>query len=306
MRAADGTWSVPLTCATPARIACSPTSSRRDGPGTDPRCRPFGRRALPARAAPGAGSHHLVDGFARLARRAQPLAPVEETELAFTVTRGGRAVTDLQPYLGAFGHLVSLRSGDLAYLHVHPVAEAHGHERGGPTVRFATEFPTAGTYRLFLDFRVDGTVRTAAFTVSVDGGLTTATAPTVEPAAPSSSTIGGMTCASCAARVEKKLNRIDGVTATVNYATEKATVTVGDGVTVEDLVATVEATGYTAAPPPPPRATGAGPAAEAAADPDAVGALRRRVLVSLRPRGAGHRRCRWCPRCSSTAGSGCR
>ncbi|MEU5125877.1 heavy metal translocating P-type ATPase [Streptomyces mobaraensis] len=65
--------------------------------------------------------------------------------------------------------------------------------------------------------------------------------------------IGGMTCASCAARVEKKLNRMDGVVATVNYATEKAQVTYDAGVTVADLVATVEATGYTAAPPAPAR-----------------------------------------------------
>ncbi|MFE6750835.1 heavy metal translocating P-type ATPase [Kitasatospora purpeofusca] len=70
--------------------------------------------------------------------------------------------------------------------------------------------------------------------------------------------IGGMTCASCAARIEKKLNRMDGVTATVNYATEKARVAFGPDVSVADLVATVEATGYTAAPPRPDTATPAG------------------------------------------------
>ncbi|WP_129841329.1 heavy metal translocating P-type ATPase [Streptomyces sp. RFCAC02] len=64
--------------------------------------------------------------------------------------------------------------------------------------------------------------------------------------------IGGMTCAACAARIEKKLNRMDGVTATVNYATEQARVAHAPDVTVADLVATVEATGYTATPPRPP------------------------------------------------------
>ncbi|MGN9758787.1 heavy metal translocating P-type ATPase [Streptomyces sp. SD31] len=64
--------------------------------------------------------------------------------------------------------------------------------------------------------------------------------------------IGGMTCASCAARIEKKLNRMDGVTATVNYATEKAKVSYGGDVSVQDLIATVEATGYTAREPAPP------------------------------------------------------
>ncbi|WP_051683700.1 cation-translocating P-type ATPase [Blastococcus sp. URHD0036] len=82
-----------------------------------------------------------------------------------------------------------------------------------------------------------------------------------------------MTCASCAARVEKKLNRMDGVTATVNYATEKARVTVEGGVTPEDLIATVEKTGYTAALPRPE------PEAPAEEDPDT--ALRTRLLVSV-------------------------
>ncbi|MFI2636210.1 heavy metal translocating P-type ATPase [Streptomyces collinus] len=77
-------------------------------------------------------------------------------------------------------------------------------------------------------------------------GTTTGTDAEVELA------IGGMTCASCAARVEKKLNRMDGVTATVNYATEKAKVSYSRGVSVGDLIATVEATGYTAREPSPP------------------------------------------------------
>ncbi|MFJ2027845.1 heavy metal translocating P-type ATPase, partial [Streptomyces sp. NPDC087897] len=80
--------------------------------------------------------------------------------------------------------------------------------------------------------------------------------------------IGGMTCASCAARVEKKLNRMDGVTATVNYATEKARVTFAEGLKIGDLVATVEKTGYTARPVPrPERKTAAEPAAAPAAPP---------------------------------------
>jgi Cu+-exporting ATPase len=90
-------------------------------------------------------------------------------------------------------------------------------------------------------------------------------------------TIGGMTCASCAMRVEKKLNRMDGVTATVNYATEKATVAYADGVTPADLIATVEKTGYTAELPPPP-VTEDGP--EPARSDDELGALRTRVWVS--------------------------
>ncbi|MER6599027.1 heavy metal translocating P-type ATPase, partial [Streptomyces parvus] len=74
--------------------------------------------------------------------------------------------------------------------------------------------------------------------------------------------IGGMTCASCAARVEKKLNRMDGVTATVNYATEKARVTFGKGLKLGDLVATVEKTGYTARPVAQPPVPAPAPAPE--------------------------------------------
>ncbi|MGI5351436.1 heavy metal translocating P-type ATPase [Streptomyces sp. CA-250714] len=100
--------------------------------------------------------------------------------------------------------------------------------------------------------------------------------------------IGGMTCASCAARVEKKLNRMDGVTASVNYATEKAKVSMGEGVQVADLIATVEATGYTAAPPEPPRtepgpaAGGADASADASAAADAeLRPLRQRLIGSV-------------------------
>ncbi|GGW79219.1 heavy metal translocating P-type ATPase [Streptomyces lomondensis] len=107
---------------------------------------------------------------------------------------------------------------------------------------------------------------------------TTAQAPTDrEPAlAEVELLIGGMTCASCAARVEKKLNRMDGVTATVNYATEKARVTYPAGTEVADLIATVVKTGYTAEEPAPPREES--PAAEEA-DPE-LSALRRRLVVS--------------------------
>ncbi|MFV2120634.1 heavy metal translocating P-type ATPase, partial [Streptomyces sp. Act-28] len=90
-----------------------------------------------------------------------------------------------------------------------------------------------------------------------------------------------MTCASCAARIEKKLNRMDGVEATVNYATEKAKVTYrGAEVSVRDLVATVEATGYTARPPAPP-ATGAAEAVGAPEEHDELLDLRQRLLVAL-------------------------
>jgi hypothetical protein len=81
----------------------------------------------------------------------------EESELRFTITRDGEPVRT-EPYLGAGGHLVALREGDLAFLHVHPSDDGVG---------FAATFPTEGRYRLFLQFRHDGAVQTVAFTQEV-------------------------------------------------------------------------------------------------------------------------------------------
>ncbi|MFI9237477.1 heavy metal translocating P-type ATPase [Streptomyces sp. NPDC053079] len=115
------------------------------------------------------------------------------------------------------------------------------------------------------------------------------TAPATAPAEVELA-IGGMTCASCAARIEKKLNRMDGVEATVNYATEKAKVVFGAGVEVADLIATVEQTGYTAALPRPPAvpATGTGTGtgtdgseAGQQAAPDALAPLRQRLITAI-------------------------
>jgi hypothetical protein len=159
-RDADGTWSVPLDLSragtwrvfadfTPAGLGRGLTL------GTD--------IAVPGRFTPqrlpAPATRTNVDGYdVTLTGTA---TPGEESELTFTVSRNGREVTDVQPYLGALGHLVSLRAADLAYLHTH--AEE------GADVRFATEFPTAGTYRLFLDFKHDDQVHTAQFTVAVPG-----------------------------------------------------------------------------------------------------------------------------------------
>lgn len=97
-----------------------------------------------------------------------------ESEVTVTVSRDGEPVDDLHPYLGALGHLVAIRDGDLAYLHVHPLEDADG--PGGPAVRFAIEVPTAATYRLFFDFSHGDEVRTAAVTAAAAPGDATASA----------------------------------------------------------------------------------------------------------------------------------
>lgn len=93
------------------------------------------------------------------------------SELTLTVTRNGEPVTALEPYLGAFGHLVALRDGDLAYLHVHPHGEApQAGETSGPEIVFEATAPTSGRYLLYLDFQVDGQVRTAALVIDTVAG----------------------------------------------------------------------------------------------------------------------------------------
>ena len=84
------------------------------------------------------------------------------SELTVEVARDGGPVTELEPYLGAFGHLVALRQGDLAYLHARG-DEPQPDSLAGPAVVFSAEAPTAGRYLLYLDFQVDGEVHTAEF-----------------------------------------------------------------------------------------------------------------------------------------------
>ncbi|WP_443065143.1 heavy metal translocating P-type ATPase [Streptomyces sp. NBC_01336] len=117
---------------------------------------------------------------------------------------------------------------------------------------------------------------------------TAATTGTTAPSGPTGTgvaaevelAIGGMTCASCAARIEKKLNRMDGVEATVNYATEKARVSYrGEDVSVQDLIATVEKTGYTAHEPAPPVRGSDAPSGTARAD--ELRPLRQRLITAV-------------------------
>ncbi len=110
---------------------------------------------VPSRPLPAPAKTAATDGF-RVRLTDGPVRAGQES-LPFTVTRDGRPVR-LQDYLGAKGHLVALREGDLAYLHVHPDKNR---------LRFEAGFPNAGRYRLFLQFKVAGQVHTAAFTLEV-------------------------------------------------------------------------------------------------------------------------------------------
>jgi hypothetical protein len=95
------------------------------------------------------------------------------SELTFSLSKDGEPATNLEPYLGAFGHLVALRDGDLAFLHVHPEGdEPAAGDTAGPDVGFVAELPTPGRYLLYLDFQIDGQVHSAPFVVDTTGTAT--------------------------------------------------------------------------------------------------------------------------------------
>ncbi|KDN84548.1 hypothetical protein [Kitasatospora cheerisanensis] len=179
VRAADGTWTVPATIAkagdyrvfadfTPAAETESLTL------GADLHATGDYRPA----ALPQTGRTVTVDGYT--VTLAGDLTTGRAGRLAFTVSKDGHPVADLDPYLAAYGHLVVLRAGDLGYLHVHPDGEpGDGVTAPGPEVDFTATAPSAGDYRLFLDFQHAGTVHTAAFTLTADA---TAAAPAPAPA----------------------------------------------------------------------------------------------------------------------------
>jgi hypothetical protein len=182
---AEGTWSVPLDLSAPGeyRVYADFTPTGHDGglvlgadlavPG------PYEPMPLPE---PNAVAQ-VVDGYQ--VALAGELVPGQESELTLTVNKDGVPVTDLQPYMAAYGHLVALRAGDLAYLHVHPAGEpGDGITPAGPGITFYATAPSAGDYRLLLDFKHAGVVRTAGFTLHAGETPGAATTPISESAIP--------------------------------------------------------------------------------------------------------------------------
>jgi hypothetical protein len=156
-READGTWQVELTLPSPGPYRAFADLAPRDGPEmtltvdlTAPG--PWVEQELPAPSRTARAGRYQVELTGELTAGVN-------SEIAFSVSRNGRGV-ELEPYLGAQGHLVALRASDLAYLHVHPLDDA-----SSEAVRFGVEVPSSGAYRLFLQFQHEHRVHTASFTV---------------------------------------------------------------------------------------------------------------------------------------------
>lgn len=165
-RAADGTWSTPveLPAAGDYRVFADFTPAGKNADDLTLGADLAVSGTYEAAELPKPALTTSVDGYTVSLNGS--LRPGTPERVAFTVRKEGRPVSDLQPHLGAYGHLVALRAGDLAYLHVHPDgAPGDGATAPGPDISFTATAPSSATYRLFLDFKHDGVVRTAAFTV---------------------------------------------------------------------------------------------------------------------------------------------
>lgn len=170
-RAADGTWSIPveLPRAGGYRVFADFTPAKKGAENLVLGADLAASGSYTAQKLPTPAGTATVDGYK--VELSGGLTPNSATELKLRVFRDGRPVTGLQPYLGAYGHLVALRSGDLAYLHVHPNGTpGDATTEPGPDISFTATAPSAGTYRLFLDFKHQGQVHTAAFTVTTGEG----------------------------------------------------------------------------------------------------------------------------------------
>ena len=160
--APDGTWSVRLATPRSGRyraIADFVVDGRKYVVGTT--------LTVPGRSAdvpiPAPTLTASADGYDVELQRPAVLGTDTAAQLTFRITRHGRPVTDLQPYLGSYGHLVALHAPELSYSHVHPVGE----DRAAGVITFDTEFHEAGRFRLFLQFQTRGQVHTVAFTQTV-------------------------------------------------------------------------------------------------------------------------------------------
>ncbi|MEU6308176.1 hypothetical protein [Streptomyces chartreusis] len=177
-RAADGTWSIPveLPRAGGYRVFADFTPAKKGAENLTLGADLAAAGSFEPQRMPAPNGTVKVHGYE--VSLDGGLRPGRASELKLNVSRDGRPVKNLQPYLGAYGHLVALRSGDLAYLHVHPNGEpGDGSTKPGPRISFTATAPSSGTYRLFLDFKHEGKVHTAEFTVRAGASTTATEAP---------------------------------------------------------------------------------------------------------------------------------
>ncbi|MFE5053237.1 hypothetical protein ACFRAI_44160 [Streptomyces sp. NPDC056637] len=166
--AADGTWNADLSSLAPGswRVFASFTPDSGAGKGT---AFVLSRTVT----VPGTGSKTPLPAVAKTAEvdgytvtvNGEPMAGMAHP-MTVTVTKDGKPVTGLEPYLDTYAHLTAFHEGDTAFAHLHPTTKVSG-DHGGPELSFNAELPTSGNWRLFLQFQTGGTLHTAALTLNV-------------------------------------------------------------------------------------------------------------------------------------------
>ncbi|MFI6324722.1 hypothetical protein ACIBG8_44865 [Nonomuraea sp. NPDC050556] len=162
VESADGVWTVKLTVPQAGDYRAFADFAPTGGTGLTLGADLFAAGDFQPKPLPQVSRSSTIDGYT--VTLDGDLVPGQASKLTLSVAKDGKPVTDLQPYLGAFGHLVALRAGDLAYLHVHPEEST----KAGPEIVFYAQVPSRGDYRLFLDFQHGDKVRTADFTAKAD------------------------------------------------------------------------------------------------------------------------------------------
>jgi hypothetical protein len=166
--AADGTWSAGLAALTPGSWRVFTTFTPNSGPAQGSDFVLSRTVTVPGNATtaplPAAATSTRADGYT-VTVDGEPTAGTAH-RLTVSLSKDGKPVTDLQPYLEAYAHLTAFHEGDTAFAHLHPTTKATT-DLGGPTLPFHAELPTPGNWRLYLQFQTAGTLHTAALTLHV-------------------------------------------------------------------------------------------------------------------------------------------
>jgi hypothetical protein len=166
--AADGTWTADLDTLAPGTWRMFASFTPDSGAGKDTAFVLSRTVSVPGTASktplPAAGKTAEADGYT-VTVKGEPMAGMEHP-MTVTVTKDGKPVTDLQPYLDTYAHLTAFHEGDTAFAHLHPTTKVNG-DHGGPELSFDAELPTSGNWRLFLQFQTGGKLHTAALTLNV-------------------------------------------------------------------------------------------------------------------------------------------
>lgn len=166
--AKDGTWTASLDTLAPGSWRMFATFTPGSGPGKGTGFVLSRTVTVPGAASttalPAASGSTTVDGYTVTVKGG--LMAGMEHPLTVTIAKDGKPVTDLQPYLDTYAHLTAFHEGDAAFAHLHPTTMVDG-DHGGPDLPFHAELPTAGNWRLFLQFQTAGSLHTAALTLNV-------------------------------------------------------------------------------------------------------------------------------------------